>query len=135
MPTGLTASTRYYVRDSTANTFKLAATRGGTAINFTTDGSGTRTLFVENFPLALAEGEAAHQSTLLESASGFVNIRRFDGDANDYLAGSGNAYGIDANYTPGGTEYAIGWYGGGDRPHNNLPPYLVLTPIIKALAA
>lgn len=35
--TGLTAGTTYFVRDSTANTFKVAATSGGTAIDFTTD--------------------------------------------------------------------------------------------------
>lgn len=33
--TGLVAGTTYYVRDAAANTFKLAATRGGTAINLT----------------------------------------------------------------------------------------------------
>jgi hypothetical protein len=34
---GLTAQTTYYVRDATANTFKVAASAGGVAINFTTD--------------------------------------------------------------------------------------------------
>ena len=37
--TGLTAGTRYYVRDAAADTFKLAATRGGAAIDITVDGS------------------------------------------------------------------------------------------------
>lgn len=40
LPTGLSADTIYYVRDATTNTFKLAATPGGTAINLTADGSG-----------------------------------------------------------------------------------------------
>lgn len=35
--TGLTAGTTYYARDITANTFKVAATVGGAAVNFTTD--------------------------------------------------------------------------------------------------
>jgi hypothetical protein len=35
--TGLAVNTTYYVRDSTANTFKLAATSGGVAINVTAD--------------------------------------------------------------------------------------------------
>jgi len=35
--TGLTADTTYYARDITANTFKVAATAGGAAIDFTTD--------------------------------------------------------------------------------------------------
>jgi hypothetical protein len=34
---GLTTSTDYYVRDIVSNTFKLAASSGGAAINFTTD--------------------------------------------------------------------------------------------------
>lgn len=44
LPAGLTANTPYYIRDSTTNTFKLAATPGGTAINITSDGTGTHSL-------------------------------------------------------------------------------------------
>jgi hypothetical protein len=40
LPTGVDNSTTYYVRDSATNTFKLAATLGGSAINLTVDGSG-----------------------------------------------------------------------------------------------
>lgn len=43
---GLSTYTVYYVRDATSTTFKLAATVGGSAINFTTDAiwsTGTRT--------------------------------------------------------------------------------------------
>lgn len=38
IPTGLGATTVYFVRDKTTDTFKLALTSGGTAINITTDG-------------------------------------------------------------------------------------------------
>ena len=38
--TGLTTGTRYYVRDAAADTFKVAATRGGAAIDITADGTG-----------------------------------------------------------------------------------------------
>jgi hypothetical protein len=41
MPGGLTAWMPYYVRDAATDTFKLAATSGGTAINITSTGSGT----------------------------------------------------------------------------------------------
>lgn len=41
LPGGLSQSTTYFVRDATANTFKLALTSGGTAINITSAGSGT----------------------------------------------------------------------------------------------
>lgn len=40
IPTGVTAGTVYYVRDATTDTFKLAATSGGSAINITVDGNG-----------------------------------------------------------------------------------------------
>lgn len=37
-PGGLTAGTEYFVRDATTDTFKVAATSGGTAINITSAG-------------------------------------------------------------------------------------------------
>lgn len=40
IPTGVTEGTIYFVRDSTTNTFKLAATSGGTAIDITAVGAG-----------------------------------------------------------------------------------------------
>jgi hypothetical protein len=43
MPTGLTKDTRYYIIAPTANAFQVSTEPGGTAINFTTDGSGTIT--------------------------------------------------------------------------------------------
>lgn len=36
-PSGLSANTTYYVRDSTSTTFKVAATLGGVALNITDD--------------------------------------------------------------------------------------------------
>lgn len=44
LPTGLAAATDYYVRDVTANTFKVASAPGGAAVNLTADGSGTTTV-------------------------------------------------------------------------------------------
>lgn len=40
IPTGLTEGTVYFVRDVAGDTFKLAATSGGAAIDLTTDGAG-----------------------------------------------------------------------------------------------
>jgi hypothetical protein len=40
LPTGVTQGTIYYVRDVSGDTFKLAATEGGAAIDITTDGAG-----------------------------------------------------------------------------------------------
>lgn len=40
IPTGLTEGTVYFVRDTSGDTFKLAATSGGSAIDISTDGGG-----------------------------------------------------------------------------------------------
>src|SRR6185369_7138735 len=39
MPTGLTANTAYYVVNAAADTFKVATTAGGSAIDFSTTGT------------------------------------------------------------------------------------------------
>jgi len=41
LPTGLAASTDYYVRDASGSTFKLSATSGGAAVDITAAGTGT----------------------------------------------------------------------------------------------
>lgn len=59
LPTGLSAATNYWVRDRTANTFKLAATRGGSAIDITGAGSGTHAVSMTPvYPLALVATDA-----------------------------------------------------------------------------
>lgn len=40
LPTGISAGTTYFIRDSATDTFKLAATSGGSAIDITAAGSG-----------------------------------------------------------------------------------------------
>jgi hypothetical protein len=47
LPTGLTVGTTYYVVGAAANTFNLAATLGGTAINTTGSQSGTHTAIAD----------------------------------------------------------------------------------------
>lgn len=44
LPTGLALDTRYYIRDAAADTFKLAATPGGSGVDITAVGSGVHTL-------------------------------------------------------------------------------------------
>ena len=48
LPTGLTSGTTYYVLAPTANTFTVAATSGGAAINTTGSQSGTHTMSSNN---------------------------------------------------------------------------------------
>lgn len=45
LPTGLTASTKYYARDITATTFKVSATIGGAAITLSGTQSGSHTTY------------------------------------------------------------------------------------------
>ena len=45
LPTGLSANTVYYVSSPATNTFQLAATKGGTAINTSGSQSGTHTAY------------------------------------------------------------------------------------------
>lgn len=52
LPTGLTAATAYFVRDKTTDTFKVAATSDGTAIDLTGDGYGQ--VAVEHHPARFA---------------------------------------------------------------------------------
>lgn len=46
LPTGLSASTRYFARDVEDNVFKVAATRNGTAIDISGAGTGTHSFYV-----------------------------------------------------------------------------------------
>jgi hypothetical protein len=56
LPVGLAENTAYYVRDSAANTFKVAATSGGTAIDITAGGAA---MFIPHKPRTIADGAAA----------------------------------------------------------------------------
>lgn len=46
LPTGLSASTRYWPKNITANRFQVAAYPDGPEINLTTDGTGTNTFYI-----------------------------------------------------------------------------------------
>lgn len=45
LPGGITANTPYYVIGSTTNTFQISTTKGGTALDITTAGTGTTTAY------------------------------------------------------------------------------------------
>lgn len=46
LPAGLSASTRYFVRDATPNSFRLASEPNATAIDITDAGTGTHSFYV-----------------------------------------------------------------------------------------
>lgn len=76
LPTGLAARTRYFVVNKTANTFQLSATAGGSAINISTNGTGTHSFAVMvaigKALVGAAEGEANY--SILMPASAVVGI-------------------------------------------------------------
>lgn len=85
-PSGLTAGTVYYVRDVTANDYKVAATSGGSAIDLTTNGTSVtaQTALEEgsDFECDLRLGRVKFAAEQDETLSGTVDVPAVaDGDA------------------------------------------------------
>ncbi len=78
VPAGLTINTPYFIRDAAANTFKLALTEGGTAIDITTQGTGTHTFStVPRIP-------ASFRKVLMYAAIHFIMVDKRDSRADYY---------------------------------------------------
>ena len=56
LPTGLSAGTTYFVRDAATNTFKVALTAGGTAVDVTAAGTGTNYLLTREIEVSQTYG-------------------------------------------------------------------------------
>lgn len=130
-PAGLTAGNTYYVIWVDATHIKLATTRAlavfGTAIDITTQGTGTHTLTQTLTARALADkgGEEDHSLTTAELASHRHAITgNTSSSGSDGHQGAGGAQTADNNQGP--TQYA-----GGSGSHNNMSPFLALNYIIK----
>jgi microcystin-dependent protein len=89
LPTGLSPNTTYYIVGVTANTFNLALTRGGTAINTSGSQSGVHTLV--HAPFAVPPGSSTH--FLLPDTRGLVLV-----------GGGGTSTNFDAIGEVGGAE-------------------------------
>lgn len=70
LPAPLVKTTRYFVRDKTADTFKLALTVGGTAIDLTTAGTGTNkfSVIIRHMPVI----PGMFNQAILEATTGSV---------------------------------------------------------------
>ncbi|MEY3394711.1 MAG: toxins and related Ca2+-binding domain, partial [Verrucomicrobiota bacterium] len=109
VPTGLTAGTVYFVRDTTGNTFKVSATSGGAAINLTGTGTAvtvTRPGVLGSTNSAIVLGNADtttnNSSPTLLTSGAFTNERPItianQATAGVYTIGGSNATGT-ATYT------------------------------------
>ena len=147
LPTGLTANTIYYIITATTNTYQLSLTKGGAAVDFSSNGTGTNSLYDMfqldirgRLPLGadnmggssanrvtateadnLGQGSGAEDHTLIEaelpSHTHGINIT--------FTAGSGgNQKVTGAGSTPTGAT-------GGGGSHNIMQPYLTSNYIIK----
>lgn len=112
LPTGLVIDTAYYVRDTTATTFRLALTAGGTAIAYTDAGTGTQSFSTINMgkPKFQTVGIAAAQT---QTTSGYYYFALDDNGRVWYFnAGTQWVYmknlGPDAEDDAGGPERGNG---------------------------
>jgi microcystin-dependent protein len=88
LPGGISALTKCYVRDVTTHTFKVTATRGGSAIDITTAGTGTH---------------SAYNTFLAPDSRGRVDIG-IDGSAARITSASTNGANADTLRGSGGTQ-------------------------------
>ena len=149
LPTGLSATTYYVIRQS-ATTIKLASTLAnavaGTAVNITADGSGTCTLTLTLTDRGLGDegGEENHASKLSEipahahaiqewsgSEASMANVRRLASmqSVRDINASIGTIIQPEGSQSPSNDIRVAN--AGGSGNHNNMPPYVVLNYIIK----
>lgn len=127
LPTGLTANTKYFVKNATANTFEVSATLWWTSINTSSAWSGTHTLFSANFytvgqtgweinhTLSLAEmptHDHSYQATAVNASAGW----------NQPSAGNTGWNNVTVTTTAKGSS----------MPHNNLQEYATVTLLICA---
>jgi len=101
MPANLTAGTTYYVRDKTTNTFKVAASSGGTAIDID-QGSGTHTIYKKDIEQRYIEYlEEFYDNSMSAGSAHFV-------DCGAYYSGSSASTLTGLHYIEGETLSVLG---------------------------
>jgi len=110
LPTGLSASTDYYVRDVTTDTFKVSATQGGPVVDITAAGSGTHTFYLKGKVIMVRDGEVVDLSISTASNAAFnIKVKISNQDDVDFNAAASSTNGwtyADITDLNGRTSYA-----------------------------
>lgn len=108
LPAGLSLETVYYVRDATANTFKVAATSGGAAINITDAGTGIHKWHKPTATVTLREhGSGSVLFTLSMTAADLANVssvlkERFEAEQASPSFTDDRQFAVDVSISVGG---------------------------------
>lgn len=133
LPTGLSATTYYVIRQS-ATVIKLATSLAnaiaGTAVDITADGSGTCTLTLTLTSRALGDegGEENHGLTTSEIPAHQHYNNAFQSAATGSQTTTNS---FDTTSTAVQDAGTVTSNTGGSTAHNNMPPYVVVNYIIK----
>lgn len=121
LPAGLSASTDYYARDITTNTFKVSTTMGGSAVDITDTGTGTHTFVLKGKKVLVSDASAIVLAINTASSANYkiqvqgsvqdtvdFNAAASATNRHDYLQivdlNDGTKYAGDTGYTFTGTD-------------------------------
>lgn len=72
LPTGLAASTNYYLRDVTTDTFKVSTSPNGAVVDITATGSGTHTYILKGKAIYVGDWQHVEANVYTASSSNFT---------------------------------------------------------------
>jgi microcystin-dependent protein len=140
LPTGVVANTRYYVRNTTENTFNLSSTPTGAVINTSGSQSGTHTLFSADFAdLGFGSGSVSEVLTINQmpahnhtpQGTSRFNAGNTSVTRTRFASGTSGGFAFQSGTQSDLLQVASTTTVGGGLEHNNLQPYIVLNYIIK----
>ena len=120
LPGNLSASTDYYVRDVTTNTFRLATSSNGTAIAHSSNGTGTNSWYYADFTTPTSSSWSKNSSTITVASNVGIRVGQVvsgtgipspsDSPPNpkpNVLSISGTSIVISENMTAAGSSVAV----------------------------